>query len=90
MKIVIKDADTNLNLRLPSRLILNSITAALAPRIINKKIKESTDNDFKQPITSSQLRTLIREINRYRRKHRDWVLIEVGEESTGERVVIKP
>ena len=89
MKIIIKDADTNLNLRLPSRLILNSITAALAPRIINKKIKESAD-DFKRPVTSSQLRALIREINRYRRKHRDWVLIEVEEESKGERVVIKP
>ncbi|MBD5103901.1 MAG: hypothetical protein HDT47_03445 [Ruminococcaceae bacterium] len=89
MKIIIKGYDTNMNLTLPSRLILNGLTATLAPKWINKKI-----NGFKKnseiSITGSQLRTLIREINRYRRKHKDWVLVEVEEGENGDRVIIKP
>lgn len=89
MKIIIKDSDTNRNITLPSRLILNSLTATLAPKWINKKIKGS-GNDTKLCVKGSQLRRLIREINRYRRKHKDWVLVEVEEGATGDRVVIKP
>lgn len=87
MRIIIKDSDTNLNIRLPSRLLLNGITAKLAPKIINKKIKNKGGNF---PVTSSQLKNLIREINKYRRKHRDWILVEVDEPSSGDKVIIKP
>lgn len=87
MRIIVKDSDTNLNIKLPSRLILNGITAAFASKIINKKIEDKGGNS---PVTSSQLRNLIREINKYRRKHRDWILVEVDEPSTGSRVIIKP
>lgn len=89
MKIIIKDSDTNRNITLPSRLILNSLTATLAPKLINKKIKGGKNNS-KISVTGSQLRRLIREINRYRRKHKDWVLVEVEEGTTGDSVVIKP
>lgn len=85
MKIIIKDSDTNLNLTFPSRIVLNKITAALATKMINKKAGEEIP-----PVTSGQLRALIREINRYRKKHKDWVLIEVNETCTGEQVIIKP
>lgn len=85
MKIIIKDSDTNLNLTFPSRIVLNKITASLAPKIINKKAGEEIP-----PVTSGQLRALIREINKFRKKHKDWVLIEVNEASTGEQVIIKP
>lgn len=89
MKIIIKDSDTNRNITLPSRLILNSLTATLAPRLINKKVNSGKD-ECKPKITGSQLRVLIREINRYRRKHKDWVLVEVEERATGDKVIIKP
>lgn len=89
MKIIIKDSDTNRNITLPSRLILNSLTATLAPKLINKKIK-GRGNDTKLCVKGSQLRRLIREINRYRRKHKDWVLVEVEEGANGDKVIIKP
>lgn len=89
MKIIIKNSDTNMNLTLPSRLILNSLAATLASKWINKKINGS-GNDVKLCVKGNQLRKLIREINRYRRKHKDWVLVEVEEETTGDKVVIKP
>lgn len=87
MRIIIKDSDTKLNIRLPSRLLLNGITAKLAPKIINKKIEVKGGNSS---VTSSQLKNLIREINKYRRRHRDWILVEVDEPSTGSKVIIKP
>lgn len=85
MKIIIKDSDTNLNLTFPSRIVLNKITAALATKMINKKAGEEIP-----PVTSGQLRALVREINKFRKKHKDWVLVEVNEASTGEQVIIKP
>lgn len=85
MKIIIKDSDTNLNLTFPSRIVLNRITASLAPKMINKKAGEKIP-----PVTSGQLRALVREINKFRKKHKDWVLVEVNEASTGEQVIIKP
>lgn len=87
MRIIIKDSNTNLNIRLPSRLILNGIAAKLAHKIINKKIEDKGGNF---PVTNSQLKNLIREINKYRRKHRDWILVEVDEPSSGDKVIIKP
>lgn len=89
MKIIIKNSDTNLNLTLPSRLILNSLTATLAPKLINKKINGGKNNSGIY-LKGSQLRRLIREINRYRRKHKDWALVEVEEGENGDRVIIKP
>lgn len=86
MRIIVKDSDTNLNIRIPSRLLLNGITAKFAPKTINKKIEDKGGNFH---VTSDQLKILIREINKYRHKHKDWVLVEVDEPSTGDRVIIK-
>lgn len=83
MKIIVKDSDTNLNLKIPSGMILNTITATILPKALNKK----SGGEFK--LTGKQLRPLVREINRFRKKHKDWVLVEVEEDSTGERVIIK-
>lgn len=85
MKIIIKDSDTNLNLTFPSRIVLNRITASLAPKMINKKAGKEIPS-----VTSGQLRALVREINKFRKKHKDWVLVEVNETSAGQQVIIKP
>lgn len=82
MKITIKHENNNLNLRFPSGLLLNGLTASAAGVMLKRKAHELN-------ISGSQLRTLIRAVNKYRKKHKDWVLVEIQEQS-GETVVIKP
>jgi hypothetical protein len=88
MKIIVKDSDMNLKIILPSRLVLNSLTAYLAPHFINRKTGADKNGSVSE-ITGKQLRLIFREINRYRRKHRDWVLLEAESGSSGEKVMIK-
>lgn len=85
MKIIINSSDENkeIKIKIPGRLIFNSVTAAVAPKLISKE----EGPEF--TLTGKQLRLLVREINRFRRKHKDWVLVEVEDGETGERVVIK-
>lgn len=82
MKIIINSSDESKEVKIPGRLILNSVTATVAPKLISK----NAGSEF--TLTGKQLRPLIREINRFRKKHKDWVLVEVEDGHSGERVVI--
>lgn len=82
MKITIINENNNLNLRFPSGLLLNGLTASAVGAMLKRKAHELN-------ISGSQLRTLIRAVNKYRKKHKDWVLVEI-QENSGETVVIKP
>ena len=80
MKIVAKTNEgTNISLPIPTGLILNRFAAGFAP----KYLKEYGLN-----ITKEQAVTFVKELNRYRRKHRDWVLVEV-QSAGGECIKIK-
>lgn len=80
MKIVVKSNEgPNIWLPIPSGLILNRFAAGFA----QKYMRECGLN-----VTKEQAILIIRELNRYRRKHPEWVLVEV-QSSTGEYVKIK-
>ncbi len=64
---------------LPSALVFNRFTAGY----LAKQMKE---NGFR--MDKGQARALIKALNRYRRTHRDWVLVEV-ESADGDHVLIK-
>ncbi len=77
MKIIIKEnGGKNIHLLFPTSMILNSITAGL----IQKYTKLN--------ITREQAVMLIKELKRYKREHKDWVLVEV-KSSNGDYVKIK-
>ena len=80
MRIVVKSSEgPNLWLPFPSGLVLNRFVAGLAP----KYLKQHGLN-----ITKEQAIFFVKELNRYRRKHPEWVLVEV-QSSDGEYVKIK-
>jgi hypothetical protein len=80
VKIIVKsNGGPNFWLPIPSGLILNRFAAGFAP----KYLKEYGLN-----ITKEQAVTFVKELNRYRRKHPEWVLVEV-QSSSGEYVKIK-
>ncbi len=80
MKIIVKSNEgPNFWLPIPSGLVLNRFAAGFAP----KYLKEYGLN-----ITKEQAIYFVKELNRYRRKHRDWVLVEV-QSAGGECVKIK-
>lgn len=79
MKIIVKESDHNIRLRLPSRWILNRVTAAAICR-------EAEKHGVK--ISHSQMRTLIKALHQYRKTHPDWVLAEVTG-AKGEHVLVK-
>jgi len=69
MHIVVKESGgKNINLRLPSRLALNGLSAALLSKALNNQ---------NIVIAAKQLRILFRAIKKYKRKHPKWKLIEV-------------
>ncbi len=79
MKVLINWDETKLALRFPTGLILNRLTAG----IVCRKLK-------KEGVTLTRKQTVlfIKELKRYKRKHRDWSLVEV-EENGKNRVIIK-
>ena len=80
MKIVVTTNEgPNIRLPIPSGLVLTRFVAGFAP----KYLKEYGLN-----ITKEQAIAFIKELNRYRRKHPEWVLVEV-ESSDGEYVKVK-
>ncbi len=74
MKIKIRSASHKLSLWLPSCLIFNPITATLAGSKIIHKI---FDGEGEKTISPKACRALFREINRCRRKHKKWTLVDV-------------
>lgn len=80
MKIVVKSDDgPNIWLPIPSGLILNRFAAGVAPKYLK---------EYGIDITKEQAVAFIKELNRYRRKHPEWVLVEV-QSSSGEYVKVK-
>ena len=80
MRIVVKSPEgPNLWLPLPSCLLLNRFVAGFAPKYLKP---QGID------ITKEQAVAFVKELNRYRRKHPEWVLVEV-KSSDGDYVKIK-
>jgi hypothetical protein len=65
MRIIIRSEDTNLRLRLPTRMLLNPITAAFVPRQV------------KEHLTYRQRVRLCREIRRARKALNGLPLVDV-------------
>ena len=79
MKISINSDNTNLVLRFPTGLVFNRLTAGIVRRFLKKQ---------EIHLTRKQTVLFIKELKRYKRRHRDWNLVEV-EESGKNSVVIK-
>ena len=79
MKIIVKESNCNIRLRLPTGLILNRWSAAFLCR-------EAEKHGMK--FNPSQMLALIKALNHYRRSHPDWVLAEVSG-AKGEYVIVK-
>lgn len=79
MKIRIQAEGTNLNLPIPTGLVLNRFTAALLPKVLE-------ENGIH--LTGPQAQRLVSVIHQFRRSHPDWVLVEV-ESANGEQVIVK-
>ena len=78
MKIFIKSDDLKLTLRLPTGLILNRLTAG----IVCRKLKKEGLH-----LTRKQTVLFIKELKKYKKKHRDWNLVEVSENDTNSIVI---
>ena len=78
MKISIKSDDLKLTLRLPTGLILNRLTAG----IVCRKLKKEGIH-----LTRKQTVLFIKELKKYKKKHRDWNLVEASENDTNSIVI---
>ncbi len=78
MRIIVK-GETNFKFVFPTGLLLNRVTATLAPYFAN-------DDNIK--LTRAQAIAMVKAINYYRRRHKDWKLIEMYD-ADGEYVEIK-
>ena len=78
MKISIKSDDLKLTLRLPTGLILNRLTAG----IVCRKLKKEGIH-----LTRKQTVLFIKKLKKYKKKHRDWNLVEVSENDTNSIVI---
>ena len=79
MHIRVKEKNTKFRLALPTGLVLNRFTALLSPRFLKDKGIE---------IDRAKAVAFVKCLNRYRRSHKDWVLVEV-ESADGNFVKIK-
>jgi len=79
MKIIVHSSGSQkINLRLPSGLALNPVSALFLPKIMEQ-------NGIH--MTRKQAFIMVKTINRYRRSHPDWNLVEV-QAATGAYVKI--
>lgn len=79
MRITVRSGDFKLRIPIPTGLVLNDLTAGLVPKIMEQN---------GMTITTKQARKLIRAMKKYKRRHRDWTLVEV-QSSRGDYVEIK-
>ena len=85
MRIVIRSAEAkSISLRIPARLLLNSVTAKLGAKWIQKH----AGLDGAVQISAGDLRRWIRELHRVRKKHRHLNVIDV-ESAKGDRIHIR-
>lgn len=69
MRVFIKEQGGHtIRLRIPTRLVFNSLTARIAPKVLQER-------GF--CLTSAQLAAFFRTINTCRKHHRGWKLAEV-------------
>jgi hypothetical protein len=88
MKITVDSEEKRFNLRLPSFLIFNPIVATFCGGKKVDSIIKSKVGDIGVHFSSKDARKLFREINRARRKFKDWYIVEV-DDSKGETVRVK-
>ena len=87
MRIYVKSPGSRtINIALPSRLILNNLTATIGTKQINKYLGESTQKDV--ALSSQEARKLIKLIHQLKKKYPDWYIVDV-ESADGEIVKIK-
>ncbi len=80
MKIIVRDGkNTNVNLRLPTGLPVNHFSAMFLPKVLKQN---------GVMITRAQAIQFVKALNKYRRHHKDWKLVEV-QSSDGTYVEIK-
>ena len=69
MRILVKEHEGHtIRLMLPSGLVLNSLTASFLPKYLEEQGIH---------ITREQARVFVKELNRFRKRHKDWKLAEV-------------
>ena len=74
MKIKIKSNNTDIRLWLPSVLIFNPVVATLAG---SKMLNKICGNKAETKISPKAVRRLFREINRCRRRCKNWTFVDV-------------
>ena len=79
MRITVKSDEANLRIPIPTGLVFNDLTAALVPKFMEQN---------GVTITAKQARKFIRAMKKYKRRHRDWTLVEV-QSADGDYVEIK-
>lgn len=80
MKILVKEHEGHsIRLMLPSGLVLNSLTASFLPKYLEEQGIH---------ITREQALMFIKELNRFRKKHKGWKLVEV-QDADGDFVEIR-
>lgn len=85
MRIYIKDKGGKvINLRFPTRLVLNNLTATIGSAVLNKYV----DLPKAINLTASQLRYLTRTIYACKRRYPDLYLVDILS-STGDEVKIR-
>lgn len=82
MKIRITDGDRDFGFTVPNALALNGITARIACNAASKH-----DPEIGQRLTPEALGRVFSELNRIKKEHGTWVLVEV-EKATGEQIRI--
>ena len=79
MRIKIRSREGNLNLPIPTGLLLNNLTAALLPKAFS---------EMGLRLSKQQAKNLISTLNHFRKTHKGWVLVEVHS-ADGDEVLIK-
>lgn len=79
MRITVRSDEHRFRIPIPTGLVFNDLTAALAPKFMEQ-------NGI--TITAKQARKVIRAMRKFKRRHRDWVLVEV-QSADGDYVEVK-
>ena len=82
MKIKITGSDRDFGITIPNGLVLNGITARIACNAASKHAPE-----VGQRFSPEVIGRIFSELNRIKKKHGTWVLVEM-EKATGEKVDI--
>ena len=88
MRIRVHSAEgQNISIALPTRVLVNSLTATITAKVIDKQAAKKWERE-KPLIESREMRRLFRTIHRVKRLYPDLLLVEV-ESADGSTVKIK-